>query len=120
VGRRFAGYYQQLLAAVLEYYGESISTPGRIFPPLFSGRCSTAAVRKWIDFMLMGEGSEYNYRRPFEGVMPTWRAFSRNGKRLCAHRNGQIPAPNTVRYLSRHPPAPEARSVSLGKFPYTN
>jgi excinuclease ABC subunit A len=68
---RWSGYYNQQLACVALQYKQKVDKPWRKLSKKFRNIVLYGSGATPIQFVYEGEDSEYSYKRPFEGVIPS-------------------------------------------------
>ena len=68
--KRFAGYYQQMLSAVLDHYGIETTRPFKDIPANIQGVILYGSGREKIPFEFQTARRKHSRNRPFEGVIP--------------------------------------------------
>ncbi|MCG6880209.1 MAG: excinuclease ABC subunit UvrA [Deltaproteobacteria bacterium] len=68
--RRFSGYYQQMLCAVLDYYGIERDRPFKDIPTEVQEVLLYGSGKERIPFEFQMAHKKYSRNRPFEGVIP--------------------------------------------------
>jgi len=68
--RRFSGYYQQMLCAVLDHYGVQKNLPFKDIPDDIQGVLLYGSGKEKIPFEFQMAHRKHSRNRPFEGVIP--------------------------------------------------
>ena len=68
--RRFSGYYQQMLSAVLDHYGIATDAPFKEMPADIQQVILYGSGREKIPFEFQTARRKHSRNRPFEGVIP--------------------------------------------------
>jgi excinuclease ABC subunit A len=69
-GKRMVVYYQSLLRAVTEHYGQSLECPYEKLPETFRRILMHGSGKEEIEFTFSRAGKQARVKRPFEGVLP--------------------------------------------------
>src|SRR5439155_11368718 len=69
-GKRMVAYYQGMLRALAQHYGQSLEAPYRALPDEFKRVLLRGSGRTEIEFHFWRSGKMSRVTRPFEGVVP--------------------------------------------------
>jgi len=89
-------FYPAMLACVCKHYKQNIKTPWKKLSDTFKQIVLNGSQGEEIAFMLEGQGTQFRYRKPFEGVL-------KNLERRFQESESENVRDDLEKYMSRHP-----------------